>query len=267
MVRACIPVCITLLFGLMLMFCTSLCFLMSSSNAICLLRRLGLGLSYGIVMSCLAIRSVCAYCRLHNYLFEADLHVANQYFGLMLLISIELTLVIEWVILKPSSCYVNKKEDSFEFGQVSVCDPTNKDLVISLVYVYALLALTIVVSARTLSQRIVEADKETLSLIISCVSSALIIISWTCSATLTYASMSDIAVCIGLMVNSFLISLTMFVPKIVLIVRLSRGQQPSCANVNNSSVFQSTQTTLSKEPITISPPLQNYDFAMLKLGY
>jgi hypothetical protein len=183
-----------------------------------------------------------------------------------LLVTVQVAIVIEWLVLKPCVSSNDNSSSSSSLSHSILYDVNYVDIIAILTFVYVLIILTVGFAAGAVSKRQAEADKESLSVLIASVGCGLLLLCWATSLALIHQQ-RHLVTSIALATSAWFIVTAMFLPKLVLVFRLSRGksQAPSSSAVNRGLSLRhnaAPQMTLSKEQLTISPPLRNYDYAL-----
>ncbi|XP_070545605.1 metabotropic glutamate receptor 1-like [Ptychodera flava] len=127
------------------------------------------------------------------------------YSGVMLS---ELLLVVEWLLVDPPGVV-------FQDGAF-VCRQGIEAFITSLLYVYLLIVVTTVIAF--LARNSSDVFHESLYILITCVGSILTIITWAIVAVKGPEGYERPAICFGILLNTTLIFILMFIPKIRLIL-------------------------------------------------
>ena len=230
-----------ILIGVFLMYILNFAFMTSPTIATCGCRRVGLGLSYALIFSCLLVKAIRIN-RVHNIASLSGqpscVSGLSQATVALLCISVEVVLAAEWLVLKPPEVtwyYVNLNPDGFYplYDVQWRCVHSDITLVISMVYVYLLMVLTCILSLRAHSAT--EFYREARYIILTTCSSATIIVCWAAILIKGPENMKTPAVCVGITLNASLVLGLMFLPKIL---QLTDNRQKR----SNNSIAQADTT-------------------------
>ncbi|XP_077999772.1 uncharacterized protein LOC144452544 [Glandiceps talaboti] len=204
---------VLLLIGLILLYLSCLAFVAEDTTISCGVRRFTLGFFHAMCFAALFVKAVRVY-RIGKHerrisgpkaKFISAFTQTIFYGGVMLS---ELLLVVEWLLVDPPGVIIS--DDRY------VCNQGMHAFIASLLYVFLLLLVTTVVAFRARNQH--HVFNEALHILIVCIGSILIIISWAVVVLIGPQDYQKPAICFGIFFNSTLILFMMFTPKIKLIL-------------------------------------------------
>ncbi|XP_002735016.2 uncharacterized protein LOC100374272 [Saccoglossus kowalevskii] len=205
---------ILLLIGVILLVSLNIAFVLQNTPVICGIQRFGLGFLYAMCYAALFVKAVRVYRIGKRQMrisgpkakFISPMSQTIFYCGVMLS---ELLLAVEWLLIDPPATYIDEK------GQ-QMCGQPMEAMVMSLLYVYLLLLVTTVIAFK--ARNFHNVFHESLYILITSLGSILTMIVWAVAATVGPTEYQKPALCFGILLNSVLILILMYLPKIKLIL-------------------------------------------------
>ncbi|NP_001161555.1 metabotropic glutamate receptor [Saccoglossus kowalevskii] len=206
-----------LLLGITLLFILNLAFMLSPTISVCGAQRFGLSFFHAIIWSAL----LCKIIRILRVCGKGEINTKiafvspwSQTFLMLALLTVQLVITGEWLILDPPAVEHEIRETNTKppYELVWMCSYDNKWLVTSLVYVFILLLVTLwcAVPARKYSELLHEGAY----ILSCCIVSIFIMLAWILIYMLADEEYQHPALCVGITTNAFVILALMFMPKI-----------------------------------------------------
>ena len=209
-----------LLFGVLLVYVLNFAFLVGATPHVCAVRRFSLGFVYALCFACLLLKVLNTW-RVTSYYSPDDEDAARAYRRLahpacLFLLAIGLTLVqvaigVEWLVLQPAAV---------DGTQCAPADTHYDELVVSCVYVMALVALTLVFAGATWDSD--ENGAESRYVLATAAFTVGVWVAWTLVATLAGEAYREPAVIIANLVNATVILVLIFVRKLYLLSKYEK---------------------------------------------
>ncbi|XP_071944917.1 metabotropic glutamate receptor 3-like [Antedon mediterranea] len=235
-IEASLNLSIWLIIGLILMYVMNLPFMVKPTVIVCGIRRVGVSFVYAIVFSALSVK-IIRINRLRRRLVPEEpigfIGASSQTLFFFVFLMAEIVLVVEWLILEHPSTVLNSNNET-------LCSFEKLDLVISLSYACFLVLFSLISSFGALSSSSVNSEARFIFL--ACVSTICCVIAWTCVYVLSDDTDYEVAsVCVGLTLNSTLIFIAIFVPKVNVLCNVysAKNERP----VRNSKMGQAYANT------------------------
>lgn len=246
-----------LLFSLLLLFALNLAFVATPNETSCGVRRFFLGVVYSAIFACMLVKSLNTWRKAQQTDKQPEEGSCFSRPGGLLVITLGLLLVqvliaSEWLILVPPAV------DNVH-GMVR-CFPglvQESHLVFSCVYVMLLLLLATIFSLLCWGSR--ENNHESRFTSLACVLSIVIWLAWTIVFTRVTYTWRDLVVCVGNLVNAYVILLCVFLRKVYVLYKLRRleKQHPSAQSV--SDIYFNQPLALSYPDLSSSKSHLGYE--------
>lgn len=205
---------ILLLIGIMLMYCANIFYTRVPTNLVCGFRQFGTAFIYAWVFAALLVKCLATFITLDrksgydttdNAEKKNKLGPWSQFWAFVVFLIPQIALSVQWIVI--SSPRVTSMPDTCN---ELLCDVSNRNIVLSMIYVFVLVLLTLVFSVlRLRDPRIVH---ESRSLFLSSLSSILLMVAWMICFVNADTIYQIPCICVGITANATVILLSCFCP-------------------------------------------------------
>lgn len=203
-----------LLFGLFLASLLGFAFITYPNTITCTVIRMGLGLSYSIILATLLVKCIFLIS------LNSGVYLPAAYLGLLLFftIAVQLVIGIQWLVLLPPDIIFSDDVQTSSSDSVAVafhspprCNTNFTDLLLSLVYVMFLLLLICILSLKSCNIR--DNYREATYIAITACFLVVIWLAWVVVGFVLGHFYEDLSLAYGLVASSSVTFLVMFLPK------------------------------------------------------